>query len=104
MTSFHPLSDSLEVHFTCPHCKNEALLMVYGLPSPDWSGDTASSSENYDDVDFYCDHCGHSYTMDIFVNIIDGEIVITDNDTHEEIADVNIKEHYREEEEVEVTR
>lgn len=73
--------------------------MVLRIPSPNWAGDTAASSENYDDVDLYCEHCGHSFTMDIFVNIMDGEIVITDDTTHQEVTKVSIKDHYIEEDE-----
>ena len=94
MESFNPFADSLDVHFTCPHCGEETSYQVCEMPSPDWSGDTAASSENYDDDDFSCEHCEHPYSIDIFVNIYDGEIVIRDIETNQEIENVTIDEHY----------
>lgn len=100
MKSFDQFADSLEIRFTCPHCDNETTYLLENLPSPDWSGDTAASSENYDDEEFSCEHCDHPYTADIFVNIYEGKIVITDNETGKEIDDIETEEFYLDEEDI----
>ncbi|MBQ7632440.1 MAG: hypothetical protein IJS82_06785 [Paludibacteraceae bacterium] len=101
MVSFDSLADSLKFSFICPHCHQKTSFYLMHLPSPDWSGDTAASTENYDDVDFCCDHCGHDYSADIFVNMYEGNLVVTDSDTQKEIENVEIKEKYVDEGEYE---
>ena len=98
MTSFSSFADSLNIRFTCPHCHQETSYSLENLPSPDWSGDTAASSENYDDEDFYCEHCGHPYNADIFVNMYEGNLVISDAEQYKEINGVQIEEHFIEDE------
>ena len=101
MESFNQFADSLDISFTCPHCKNEISYSIESLPSPDWSGDTAASSENYDDDEFFCEHCGRGYIVDIYVNIVEGNIIVRDSETYEEIDSVHIDEHLMDEDEFE---
>lgn len=98
MTSFSSFADSLNIRFTCPHCHQETSYSLVNLPSPDWSGDTAASSENYDDEDFLCEHCGHPYNADIFVNMYEGNLVVSDAEQYKEINGVQIEEHFIEDE------
>lgn len=104
MESFNPFADSLDISFTCPHCHEKTSYRVNDVPSPDWSGDTAASSENYDDDDFCCEHCNHPYSIDVFVNIYDGEIVIRDSETNEEVKDLKVEEYFLYEDEDDVER
>lgn len=101
MESFNQFADSLDITFTCPHCHKEITHHIDDLPSPDWSGDTAASSENYDDDVFSCESCGNPFSVDIFVNIMDGEVVVTDMKTNKEVEIVRTDEYYLEEQEFE---
>ena len=98
MENFNQFADSLDITFACPHCHEVTSYHLADVPAPNWSGDTAASSENCDDDDFCCEHCEHPYTIDIYVNIMDGVVVVTDAETHEEIEDVHVEEHYIDEE------
>ncbi len=99
MNSFNQFADSLDIRFTCPYCDSEVNHHIDDLPAPDWSGDTAESSQNFDDDEFCCDHCGHPYIADIFVTIMSGDIVVTDSETNKEVEDISVDEYYLDEDE-----
>lgn len=97
MTSFNSMVDAITISFECPHCKNQIEYDVEQLPSPDWGADTAAESENSDDEYFSCGHCGHEYCVDLFMNIYEGNVVVTDNEDNKEIGPVVVDEHYLDE-------
>ncbi len=101
MTEFYQFADCIKIKFECPHCHQETSYLLEEIPSPDWTGDTAASTENYDDDNFCCEHCGREFSIDIFVNMYDGEIVVTDVQTNKEIDNVQVDEYYVEENEFE---
>jgi hypothetical protein len=90
------MADAITIVFDCPHCKNHIEYDVEQLPSPDWGAETAADSENSDDVDIYCDSCGHEYCLDIFMNIYEGNVVVTDNKNNQEVEPVSVDVHYYE--------
>ena len=94
MTSFNPMVDAITISFECPHCKNQIEYDVEQLPSPDWGADTAAESENSDDEYFSCGHCGHEYCVDLFMNIYEGNLVVTDNEDNKEVGPVIVEEYY----------
>lgn len=97
MTDFDCLADSLTIEFKCTHCCAEITHEIESLPSPDWGADTSSGSENSDDDYCACENCGHEYCIDIYVNICEGNIVVTDAESNEEVEDVKVEESYLEE-------
>lgn len=101
MTDFDQFADGATITFMCPHCHQDTSYYLNDIPSPDWTGDTAASTENYDDDNFCCEHCGRVFSIDIFVNMYEGNVVITDLETNKEIEDVCVKEEYTDDKESE---
>lgn len=99
MKDYNCFADSLTIKFECPHCGNEVVYDIDYLPSPDWGADRASDSENSDDDYFACESCGQEFCIDIYVNIYEGNIVVTNADSNEEIEPIEIEEHYLDEDE-----
>ena len=99
MEHFNQFADSLDIAFICPHCHKETLYFLEDVPAPNWDGESSASSENYDDDDFCCENCGHPYTIDVFVNITDGVVVVTDSETNEEVEGIKVEEYYMDEDE-----
>lgn len=98
MESFNSMVDGITISFKCPYCGNEVQYEIGYLPSPDWGADTAADSENSDDENICCDQCGHNYCVDIFMNIYEGNVVVTDLENYKEIEPVNVEEQYMEDE------
>lgn len=97
MKSFDSTVDAITISFECPYCGNDVQHEMGYLPIPDWGADTAAESENSDDEDICCDNCGHEYCVDVFMNIYEGNIIVTDIKTNKEIEEVCIEEYFVEE-------
>lgn len=97
MKSFDSMVDGITISFKCPYCGSNVQHEMGYLPSPDWGADTAAESENSDDEDICCDKCGHEYCVDIFMNIYEGNIIVTDLKNNKEIEAVHVEEYYMEE-------
>lgn len=101
MTSFNQFADSIDIKFQCPHCGKAISYHIDDIPSPDWSGETAESSSNYDEIDFQCPYCEHDYSAELFVNIYEGDVMIVDYDERKEVEAIEVGENYIDEEEYE---
>lgn len=98
MEAFPILIDYLKVEFECPHCHEKVIHEFTTIPSPDWSGDTASDSENVDDEDFQCLSCKTDFCADIFVNIYEGNVEVTDVKSKSVVKDIRLSYDWDDEE------
>ena len=95
MKTFNVNTDQLIVKFPCPQCdciiEQDCSDII---PTPIWTEEHASDSENCDSVDVECSECGQQFTIEVYMNIYEGNVRITyfdENGNEHEIDDDDIE-------------
>jgi len=99
---FYPFgTEAVFIKFKCDECEHEVMSEEIGVPSPDYSAETARDS--YSDNDGYaiCPNCNKQFDITVWVSYVDGYIDvsdITDEDVIDiiEVQEVNMDEYQEE--------
>lgn len=71
-------AEKLNVSFICPYCENEIEDTIYHIPTPDFEGDSFSTTCTDDYGSIECDNCQHIYDYTIQSSSIGGFLHIED--------------------------
>ncbi|MHB8260163.1 MAG: hypothetical protein ACYDCN_06560 [Bacteroidia bacterium] len=84
-------TESVIVKFTCDKCGHEVTSEELGVPSPNFSAETASDSYNDNDGFAVCSHCNKEFNITIWASYAGGYIDI-DDISDEDV--INVIENY----------
>jgi hypothetical protein len=89
---FNPFgTQEIIARFNCDDCSNPVESEEILVPSPNYSADTASESQNDNEGSAVCSNCGKEFTIDIYVSYAggDGNIDELPDDHYVEIEEID---------------
>lgn len=75
---FPPLTKYVSFTYRCPYCNEISDSDAFEVPSPNYAGDNQSESENWEEYDCCCEHCGEAIRIDLINGMYGGTLQIDD--------------------------
>lgn len=89
MAIFNTNAETISLRFICPYCGQEETTYSFDVPVPNSEADNVEESENSSEETYTCTVCERTFTIDIYNNMYEGNVFITDEDGNEiEITEV----------------
>lgn len=95
MKQFNVNATTLHISFICRDCGELIELEVSEIPQPNYAADSVADSENSDEITMQYDD-DHSYRVVLYVNMVEGNVEVFDDETNEEITDIKVVEDIEE--------
>lgn len=89
MAIFNTNAETISLRFTCPYCGAEERTDPFSVPTPNFAGENVEESENDSEESHSCTECEREFTINIYNNMCNGNVSITDENNDEiEIIEV----------------